>query len=63
MTETTTPMTSPEISSKSVKKTALSETDLGVPDTDGVFTYETNTHDLKLSNDDLNKESSRYQVH
>lgn len=64
VTETTTPMTSPKLSSKSIiKKTTLSETDLGLPDTDDLYTYETNTHDMKLSNDGLNKESSRYQMH
>lgn len=64
VTETTTPMTSPKISSKSIiKKTTLSEPDLELPDTDDLHTYETNTHDMKLSNDGLNKESSRYQMH
>ncbi|XP_052710810.1 uncharacterized protein LOC128185191 [Crassostrea angulata] len=64
VTETTTPMTSPNISSKTIgKKTTLTETDLGVPDTDGLYTYETNTHDMNLSNNGLNKESSRDQVH
>lgn len=61
VTETTTPMTSPKISSKSIiKKTTLSEPDLGLPDTDDLYTYETNTHDMKLSNDGLNKESKIY---